>query len=130
LNCLRSRGKAEEKKEDLVIPLKDSVPLWQRKLIAKRREKGLIKETAENGIKLEPVSLDDLAAQELIRGNFRNFMFFLTFQKIDFIEAAEKMAEKEVENTNTLIYMNLDENEVEDDKEEVLFKTKVPIIDY
>jgi hypothetical protein len=40
------------------------------------------------------------------------------------------MAEKEVENTNTLIYMNLDENEVEDDKEEVLFKTKVPIKDY
>jgi hypothetical protein len=49
--------------------LKDSVPLWQRKLIAKRREKGLNKDTAENGIKIEPVSLDDLAAQELIRGN-------------------------------------------------------------
>jgi hypothetical protein len=49
--------------------LKDSVPLWQRKLIAKRREKGLVKDTAENGIKIEPVSLDDLAAQELIRGN-------------------------------------------------------------
>jgi hypothetical protein len=36
------------------------------------------------------------------------------------------MAEKEVENINTSIYLNLDENEVEDDKEEVLFKTKVP----
>jgi hypothetical protein len=35
------------------------------------------------------------------------------------------MAEKEVENINTSIYLNLDENEVEDDKEEVLFKTKV-----
>jgi hypothetical protein len=59
--------------------LKDSVPLWQRKLIAKKREKNLNKDTAENGIKIEPVSLDDLAAQELIRGIiYRNFMFFLT----------------------------------------------------
>jgi hypothetical protein len=35
------------------------------------------------------------------------------------------MAEKEVENINTSIYMNLEENEVEDDKDEVLFKNNL-----
>lgn len=36
------------------------------------------------------------------------------------------MAEKEEENKQSAIYMNLEEEEVEEDKEEVLFQTKVP----
>lgn len=62
------RGAIKEEKCELVIPLKDSVPLWQRKLIAKKRETNVNKNKTENGIKLEPGSLDALAAEEIIRG--------------------------------------------------------------
>jgi len=61
-----SSGKVEEKKEELVIPLKDSTPLWQRKLIAKRREKK--NPTLQNGVKVERDALDVLAEEEIIRG--------------------------------------------------------------
>ncbi|KAF4533426.1 hypothetical protein B566_EDAN001151 [Ephemera danica] len=106
---IKTFGVKEETKKELVIPLKQSIPKWQRKLLKQNEEKNIGQDSSE----LKQKTLEELAAQELIN------------------DAKTAMLEKEKESKVHSIPL-AEEDEEEEDKEEPTLDdyTKVPVSDF